>query len=213
MSLPRPAPGDVLQVNIVGFLNEQTCIMTFLYDCATATGSPTLDIQQVGQAIGDDLWDSAVHGLNTICSSDLENVGYTCQIVHPTRTILVSVAPTANAQGSNATPSAPSGVAAVVSRKGIVANRHNLGRFYIPAISQADIQSSAVLVPSQTDTQITALLPRIVATQTVTVGASSSSFFPILAPKPAYSPVVPVSFATFAHALRYQRRRELQRGI
>lgn len=211
-SLPTPAAGDKVQILIIGFLNEQTCITTFLYDCATATGTTAPNISDVTQKIGDLLWDDALAGMCTICSGDFQNVSYSGQIVAPARSIAVACNPTTTTFGLGAQPAAPSGVAAVITRKGTIANRHNLGRIYIPAIPQTDILSSAVDDASTTWASMAQLANQMTATITVIKGGGTSTFFPILAPKKTFTPVVPIQLCIPRQIIRYQRRRELHVG-
>jgi hypothetical protein len=212
MSLPTPQAGDKIQVNIIGFLNEQTCITTFLYDCATATGTTAPDIQMVTKAIGDLIWDDPVAGMAAFCSSDLRDVAYTGQIVAPVRSIAVTVQPVTNTVGAGAAPAAPSGVAAVITRKGTIANRHNIGRIYLPAVPQSAIISSGIDQTSAAWMAMAQLANQMKATISVPGTGGASTFFPILAPKKTYTPVVPIQLCIPKDIIRYQRRRELHVG-
>lgn len=214
MALPEPQVGDLLQFQLIYFLDDQTCINVFHYSVGARTpGTGGPNVADVALHIGDDLWDDATHGLCNAVSGAVGNVTYACQVIKPVRTIAATAGPTVNQNGLLAQPAMPSGVAVVVRRNGNIANRHNRGRVYVAGIFSGDVVGSAITPFSPTDLAMSAFGAQLPKDQTVTKGGVVLTLASVLCPLPAGTPIVPLQGFSVDRTLRYQRRRELRVGI
>jgi len=199
--------GAVCELRLFGVLHSQVVMITSHYDfgpVAGQDGATQLDsfTQQVESAI--------YNPLKAHLSQELGQLFLQAQLIHPTRFVASNRIPLSRV-GSVAGVSEPSGVAIVVKRTTDLSGRKFRGRVYLPGVPE-----SASLLSVLTSTYLTAS----------TTDFANWVAFPITIQVPAPTQVFPIVFnlkdptrktritqGFVDPALRYQRRREVGRGV
>lgn len=213
MSSPYPPiqPNDKIECKLITLLNSQTCINTFHYLVpSTYVLNAALGVDDLCEPFANLVWSPvADNGIQSVVSSDVHAVAVTAQVIAPTRTLLVpfDLSPQL---GEGAAPAAASGVAVVMRRRGADGNRHNFGRIYVAGIPNTDVSESQILAGAVTNWSAAA--QTLNSPLVVTKGGTTLTANPCMLSKPALNPTL-VVFSTVDTVLRYQRRREVGRGV
>jgi hypothetical protein len=217
MASARIQPLSVVQINLTGLFNGQRCICTFHYYAQAEGTAPTVTMFDFLQAWHNVLWHNLVDpdlGLDNMFHETVTDVSLTGQIVAGTGSrSLLEVFDASPSTGAHTGGIAlPSGNAIVLSRTGRLAGPKNRGRIYtfgVPSIfndqsmlTQTCKDTINLIIPQLQKTfdfgqvpnrllmhtcVITGFVPPTTAQQDLTYGINPS--------------------------IRYQRRREVGRGI
>lgn len=201
-----PAPGDVLLVSFDGTWHGQKILNTFYYGISTLIGAPTTAAYIAA-------FDTAINTAGNLrprflaaCPPQytMNNTWY--QFVTPVR--LRKQVYAVAAPGTFIQMSSTANLAATITRRGDVANKHNIGSLHVPTSNLDPGMASGILsvaVISALNNLVTSMLAP------VTVGAFGSAI-PILWYKPLAANATPITNATVQQTVRVMRRRTVGVG-
>lgn len=213
MAAPEVARNDWVEVNLVGRYHGQVCITTHLYlHSGESQAGMTLDLEQVADEFLLVFWTDPAPRYRDKLSSAYTLTAVTAQIISPVRSILWPAAPqAADAPGLVAGASLPSGVAAVVRRRGNIGDRHNYGRVYLPGLSVTYVLDSQLTQLGKDALQVVA---DAMATDQLVPGTGGNAIFqPHILNKANIPASRIVTHGQVDPIVRYQRRREVGVGI
>lgn len=200
------AIGDVMLLSFSGSWHGQRVLNTFYYAITGIVGAPTNAAFQAA-------FDTAISAGGNLQAKFLAccPVSYTLterwiQTVAPLR--LVKTINASGSPGSSAAPSTTANLAAVITRKGGVANRHNIGSLHVP-YGNADFGMANGIIGGVQKVAMDALAAQM--TQVVTVGGLGT-VTPVLWFKPSILNVAPIIQANTQTTVRVMRRRTVGVG-
>jgi hypothetical protein len=203
---------DIMEVRISGDLDGQVCINTFHYE-VTSVSAPGAQatMAQILPVLVTSLWDNGVNkGLSYITSTDYLNVTMVGQKVFPARFVPI-FAVLAGTGGTIGGGTFSSGASGVIARKSIVASHKGRGRVFIPALPLTFVTASELNGVGLTAYSLASAdwnQPKVIAGTGGTV-TLTPIIFNLLAPTNRQ----PIAFTENNQQVRYQRRREVGRGI
>lgn len=200
------AEGDILEARIEATLDGQQLITVFHYIVAATPGG----------LWDDTVWDNLLTAFDGQVSSNIafaqsEEVINRYNVLQKIRSDrYIAVRALAGEQsGGQVGQSAPSGVALVVRRKGILAARNNFGRVYVGGLPQDQLDGSRA-EPAYLAAVSAGLITAV--TDTLDDGNGRQLAPVIFNPTVGLADVTPIQYAEVDPVLRYQRRRELGVG-
>lgn len=203
MAYAIPA-SSIIEVRRKGLLDGQLVMNVFHYI--------NVELQTDGQAALQSMlaqFDDDMAGPLANCQTDaVTNLILEAQVIWPTRYMYEQRSPT-QTTGTLESPTDPSGVAAVVRRRGQLANRQNMGRIYI-----AGIPSDATVASMLTNTYVFTSLQNVVdaMTQPLVGTTPAGTYVPVIYGGSSEGLAAVVVQSTYDQVVRYQRRREVGRG-
>lgn len=208
-----PVAGEKILVTLVGELFGQTTMNTFWYEITDAGSSASN--QNIQNRLLDGL--SVIAGLfdkATTCMPDnWEGKEVWAQTIYPTRfakTIRTFAVPGSDQAATTAN------VAAVIVRRGNLANRHNVGTVHIPISSAiSSVDNGLIVIPSALNTAL-GLLSQVMLDQiTAGTGVGDSEFSPVLVDTtfPGAGNSVLITNTSVKRTVRVMRRRTVGLGI
>lgn len=213
MAAPDVFVNDWIEVNLVGRYHSQTCITTHHYKFVSKDDEAgALTLEDIGDQFIIDFWTGAFPNYRTAMSVNYALTAVTAQVVSPVRSIMWPTAPPAgSAAGGTAGSSLPSGVAAVLRRRGNIGDRHNYGRVYVPGLPVSYVVDSKLTQLAKDALQ--PVVDLITRDQTVPMNVGTALLRPYV-----FNKLVPNNSRVVTHGMvddvvRYQRRREVGVGI
>jgi len=206
---PLIQPADVLLGILSGTLAGQRWILTFHY--CVDDDADEIPLEKYTDPFKIATWDvGALPGIKSLMSHESRLDTVTVQRVWPVRSIAWPF-DFSGEDGDVGTGSLPPTNAAVMRRKGLTANRHNLGRIYIPGIPAANVVAGKITagaLPDFNDTKV------VLATALdVADGSNHATARAVLCAQNAPQTHVDIVVTQVDPVLRVQRRREVGRGI
>lgn len=208
MAAPLAITGDVFQYTFVGLWHGQIVLNTFRYTLTSTTGAPTTVNITSGWVTKTTSAGQLVPTFMAACPPQYALTAIWGQRIAPTR-----VAKDVYLQaifGGNIEPSNSANLAAVLQRRGALANKHNVGSLHVPypnlntlaANGQLDVAYKAL---------ITAIGSFVVANVT---DAAVNVSEPVLFPNKTLdvTKVIPITQATAQGTIRTMRSRTVGHG-
>lgn len=200
------APGDVILTSFNGLWHGQKVLSTFYWGINTVTGAPSnaafiaaLDAQLLSGG-------NLVLKFLPCAPPQYTLVERWHQFVAPLRTQKVIV--TSGLAGTGATASTTANVANVITRRGDLANKHNVGSLHVPA-SNANVGYANGLIGAAQQALLQTLATQMLAP---VVMAGVGSVLPILWFKPSILNATPITSTTVQQTIRVMRRRTVGVG-
>jgi hypothetical protein len=204
--MPYTLPiNSIAQVNMEYTLNGETCINTFHYRLIVGVSvNGALELLSLANVFDGGVWTAA---LSPIMSVDAMDMHITAQAIFSTRyrkQDLTSITPAGSVIGA----SAPSGVSVVVRRQGDLADRHNQGR-----IDVAGIPLSSILESELTPARLAVWQGALGGLLNQNLDDGTFTWEPTIFSLRAPASQAQVQTVTVDPVLRYQRRREIGKGV
>jgi len=193
-----------IEVQVVGSLHGQTTRTTFHYRYAGVAPSP--DGAAAIAAFLDNHNLQVGGPMRERASEEWTHLYTSGQMIFPTR--YRAVIDGINQDGVQAGQSLPSGVAIIVRRQGLLADRPWNGRIYLPGVPVAFEDDSSIKNAERANYDALLLGMK----QQLQGSVIAEVFRPIVGPKPAPTGIDDVETTFLDVTLRYQRRRELGVG-
>lgn len=196
--------GGILEIQLRGVLHGQRTINTFHYQTPDSVPDGDAALVTVLASWETLNWDDIRAGM----SNEFQDVTLSGQWVYPVRYVNRVLVP-ANTTGALASVSEPSGVSLVIRRKTVQAGRKYRGRVYMPGITKADTSGSKIgnawyLAYASDFEDMVLSQPLIGITEIV---------HPVIWSYKAPTRATRVVAAEVDRDLRYQRRREIGKGV
>jgi hypothetical protein len=203
---------DILEVRISGTLHGQTWIETFRFKCVTVSAAgATATVSQCLSPLVAKLWDNGTAtGMRYMQSEQVQDVEMTGQKIAPTRYVqrFATLPSTVGAVAGNANPS---GVAVVIQKRSALAGRKYRGRWFIPGLPLSWSDQSQIKEDNLADISLATGQWNVNTTVTGTGGTITLAPY-IYNPRAAAN-AQPIVVTAIDIDLRYQRRREVGRGV
>jgi len=201
------AVGDVLLVTFDGLWHNQRTMTTFHYGVGSLIGTPTYlqfatDMKTAFNTAG-----GLIPTFLACCPPDYFLNNMWVQTIAPTRVVktILSIA----TSGQNASDSNTANLSSVVTRRGALANRKNIGSVHIPYPNlDADGSNGTISAAHLALMEVFAVQVR----RTVTM-SGTGSVTPVLFNGPTFTDVSPIESTISQLTVRTMRRRTVGRGI
>lgn len=197
--------GAIIEMQWRAFLQSQQVICTFHYENSVSIIDGPLALQEYIENFGVTMGD----GLRGHCTTDVQTIRWRGQVVHPTRYVHLEVIP-AQTAGALAPPTVSIGTSVVCRKLTDLAARNARGRIFYPGIPTSYLNIGTLTTTAETNLRVAIAEQLPVNIQAATEGGEA---MPVVWSYTAPARRTLIRRGTVDQFVRYQRRREVGRGI